>query len=158
MDNSLKNLETKKEEIKKAEEEKAKKEAEEKAKAEEEAKKKAEEEAKKKAEEEANKKTEESTKDGKITVDEAKKLAEGQFGNSASNPPTYYDYAGWGTYNGKQYYVFNIRWLAGDHLSWIGVVCVSMDGKSYEQMDMPISQELNGSELTGIVAGSGGTF
>ena len=45
VDNSLKNLETKKEEIKKAEEEKAKKEAEEKAKAEEEARKKAEEEA-----------------------------------------------------------------------------------------------------------------
>ena len=53
VDNSLQTLETKKEEIKTAEEEKAKKEAEEKAKAEEEARKKAEEEAKRKAEEES---------------------------------------------------------------------------------------------------------
>ena len=92
-----------------------------------------------------------------ITKEQAQKLAESQFGDATSDPPVVYGYAGWGTYNGKEYYVFDMRWNLGDHTSWIGTVCVCTDGKSYEQLDLPVSSELKGSALK-ISPGYGGTF
>lgn len=93
----------------------------------------------------------------KITMEEALKLAQKQFGDDTSEPPMTYYYCGWGVANGKQYYVFDMRWNLGDHLSYVGTVCISVDGTTYEQMDMPQGNITNGSTLK-LSEGYGGTI
>ena len=93
----------------------------------------------------------------KITMEEALKLAQKHFGDDTSEPPMAYYYCGWGEANGKQYYVFDMRWNLGDHLSYVGTVCISVDGTTYEQMDRPQGKITNGSSLQ-LSEGYGGTI
>lgn len=139
-ENGEKILEEKAELIKEIEQ----KEAEEKAKAEEEARKKAEEEAKKKAEEDAKKKAEQSaattSSTGRISKEQAAKLAEKIDGTTASEtgfPIGYSLEAMVKDSTGLEYYLFRVRWLVDNsHWSTIDGVAVSVDGKKWKQIDI----------------------
>lgn len=53
-----------------------------------------------------------------------------------------YSYVAWiKDEQGMQYYVFTMRWLVGDHWSFIDTVCISADGKTYKEIGMPVSYE-----------------
>lgn len=90
-----------------------------------------------------------------ITSDEAIKLAQKVFGTTADETgfEIGYSYACWvKDQNGKEYYVIDMRWFNGTNWSWIGAVCVAVDGKSYKQLDMPPSFE-NGDTVTNMLDG-----
>ena len=90
-----------------------------------------------------------------ISSDEAIKLAQKVFGtkDSESGYEIGYSYACWvKDQEGKEYYIVNMRWFNGTNWSWIGAVCVAVDGKSYKQLDMPPSFE-NGDTVTNMIGG-----
>ena len=85
----------------------------------------------------------EPTEQGAIGKEKAQKLAEKTWGSTSDETgyPMGYTYAGWGKDSaGKQYYIFDVRWLVEqDHWSYIGTICISADGKTYKQLDAPVS-------------------
>ncbi len=126
-------IESTKEEIEEAIEEIEKKKEEER-KAAEEAKKKAEEEAKKEAEKE------EQSSNGRITEEQAKKLAQkidGTYSEEMDYPIGYTLEAMIKDSSGLEYYLFRVRWLVDNsHWSTIDGVAISVDGKKWKQVDI----------------------
>ncbi len=79
-----------------------------------------------------------------ISKDEALKLAQNKWGTKAEETgyDMGYSYVAWiKDEQGMQYYVFTMRWLVGDHWSFIDTVCISADGKTYKEIGMPVSYE-----------------
>lgn len=68
-----------------------------------------------------------------ITKDQALALAQKKYGTKDpdSGFEIGYSYAGWGKSNGKEYYVFIMRWYVEDHWSYINTACISTDGKTW---------------------------
>lgn len=70
-----------------------------------------------------------------ITKDQALELAKKKYGTKVDAEDMSYDisysYAGWGKYNGKEYYVFIMRQNVVDHWTYINTACISTDGKSW---------------------------
>lgn len=96
------------------------------------------------------------TEKNAISKDKAQELAQSVWGTK-SDETGYeigYAYSGWGKdEQGKQYYVFNARWLVGDHWSYIGTICIAVDGKSYKQLDSIVNTTLNGDVLSNLLPG-----
>ena len=128
----VKEIEDIKQEIKDAIEEIEKKEEEER-KEQEESKKRAEEEEKKKAENEAS-------SNGRITEDQAKKLAQkidGTYADEVGYPIGYTLEAMIKDSSGLEYYLFRVRWLVeNSHWSTIDGVAISVDGKKWKKVDI----------------------
>ena len=128
----VKEIEDIKQEIKDAIEEIEKKEEEER-KEQEESKKRAEEEEKKKAENEAS-------SNGRITEDQAKKLAQkidGTYADEVGYPIGYTLEAMIKDSSGMEYYLFRVRWLVeNSHWSTIDGVAISVDGKKWKKVDI----------------------
>ncbi len=147
----VKEIEDIKQEIKDAIEEIEKKEEEER-KEQEESKKRAEEEEKKKAENEAS-------SNGRITEDQAKKLAQkidGTYADEVGYPIGYTLEAMIKDSSGLEYYLFRVRWLVeNSHWSTIDGVAISVDGKKWKKVD--IYQNYNDGETIQEVY-SEGTF
>lgn len=91
--------------------------------------------------------SDEPTEKGAIGKEKAEELAKKTWG-STSDETGYtigYTYSGWGKdSSGKQYYIFDVRWLVVDHWSYIGTICIAADGKTYKQLDVPISGTAKG--------------
>lgn len=125
-------VENKQAEIKKAQEEKAA--------VEEAIRIKSEEEAKKMVEVAQSSTTTTTTgSSGKITVEEARKLAQKIDGTKSSE--TGYEIGYTHETNvrdatGKQYYLFRVAWLVEDHWSTIDGIAIAMDGKTWKQVDI----------------------
>ena len=68
-----------------------------------------------------------------ITKEQALALAQKHYGTKDPDMgyEIGYSYAGWGKYNGKEYYVFIMRWYVEDHWSYINTACISTDGKTW---------------------------
>ena len=119
-------------------------------KAEEEAKKKAEEEARKKAEEEAKKQQEENkttTSSGRITKEQAEKLAQQIDGTYSEETGYEIGYALERMVkdaSGEEYYLFRVMWMVVDHWSTIDGVAISVDGKKWKQTDIYSKSETMG--------------
>lgn len=89
----------------------------------------------------------EPTEKGAIGKDQAQKLAEKTWGTTSEETGYNigYTYSGWGKDSaGKQYYIFDVRWLVVDHWSYIGTICISADGKTYKQLSVPVSGTAKG--------------
>lgn len=101
---------------------------------------KATEEAKKKAEEEAKKKAEEENSNGRISEEQAKKLAQkidGTYAEEVGYPIGYTLEAMIKDSSGLEYYLFRVRWLVeNSHWSTIDGVAISVDGKKWKQVDI----------------------
>ena len=114
-------------------------------KAEEEAKKKAEEEARKAAEEAAKKQQEENTtttsttSSGRITKEQAEKLAQqidGTYSEETGYEIGYTLERMVKDASGQEYYLFRVMWMVVDHWSTIDGVAISVDGKKWKQTDI----------------------
>ena len=113
-------------------------------KAEEEAKKKAEEEARKAAEEAAKKQQEENTttsttSSGRITKEQAEKLAQqidGTYAEEVGYEIGYTLERMVKDASGQEYYLFRVMWMVVDHWSTIDGVAISVDGKKWKQTDI----------------------
>lgn len=105
-------------------------------------KKKQEEEAKKKAEEEERKKAEAEKQEssGRISEDQARKLAQkidGTYSEEVGYPIGYMLEAMVKDSSGLEYYLFRVRWLVENtHWSTIDGVAISVDGKKWKQIDI----------------------
>lgn len=91
--------------------------------------------------------SDEPTEKGAIGKDQAQKLAEKTWGTTSEETGYNigYTYSGWGKDSaGKQYYIFDVRWLVVDHWSYIGTICISADGKTYKQLSVPVSGTAKG--------------
>ena len=72
-----------------------------------------------------------------ISKDEALKLAQSILGtkNEENGYQYGYFYVCWIKDNdGKQYYVFNVKWYVVNHWSYINTICVCTDGKTYKEI------------------------
>lgn len=79
-----------------------------------------------------------------IGKDEALKLAQNKWGTKSEETgyDIGYSYVAWiKDEQGIEYYVFILRWLVEDHWSFIDTVCISVDGKTYKEIGMPVSYE-----------------
>lgn len=100
----------------------------------------------------------EPTTKNAIGVEKAEKLAQSVWGTESDEGGSQigYSYAGWGKDKaGKEYYIFNARWLVGDHWSYIGTICIAVDGKTYKQLDIVVNPEIAGDTFDML---DGGTF
>lgn len=70
-----------------------------------------------------------------ITKEQALALAQKKYGTKIDAEGMSYDisysYAGWGKYNGKEYYLFVMRQNVVDHWTYMNTACISTDGKSW---------------------------
>lgn len=101
--------------------------------------------------------SEEPTEKGAIGKDQAQKLAEKVWGSTSDETGNQigYTYTGWGKDStGKQYYIFNARWLAGDHWSYIGTICIAVDGKTYKQLDTVVNDIAQGETFNMLEGGN----
>lgn len=93
-----------------------------------------------------------------ITSERAIELAKRVFGTKQAENgyEIVYTYYAWGKdENGKEYYIINMQWNKGDEMSWVGAVCVAVDGKSYKQLAKQPTIK-NGEVITDLL--SGGEF
>jgi len=58
--------------------------------------------------------------------------------------------------DGNEYYLYNVKWFAQNHWSWIGTIFVSVDGEMYKLGDNPLVSATSGQTVTGML--EGGTF
>ena len=101
--------------------------------------------------------SEEPTEKGAIGKDQAQKLAEKVWGSTSDETGNQigYTYTGWGKDSaGKQYYIFNARWLVGDHWSYIGTICIAADGKTYKQLDTVVNDTAKGETFNMLDGGN----
>ena len=101
--------------------------------------------------------SEEPTEKGAIGKDQAQKLAEKVWGSTSDETGNQigYTYTGWGKDStGKQYYIFNARWLVGDHWSYIGTICIAADGKTYKQLDTVVNDIAQGETFNMLEGGN----
>ena len=101
--------------------------------------------------------SEEPTEKGAIGKDQAQKLAEKVWGSTSDETGNQigYTYTGWGKDSaGKQYYIFNARWLVGDHWSYIGTICIAVDGKTYKQLDTVVNDTAKGETFNMLDGGN----
>ena len=101
--------------------------------------------------------SEEPTEKGAIGKDQAQKLAEKVWGSTSDETGNQigYTYTGWGKDStGKQYYIFNARWLVGDHWSYIGTICIAADGKTYKQLDTVVKDTAKGETFNMLDGGN----
>lgn len=101
--------------------------------------------------------SEEPTEKGAIGKDQAQKLAEKVWGSTSDETGNQigYTYTGWGKDStGKQYYIFNARWLVGDHWSYIGTICIAADGKTYKQLDKVVNDTAKGETFEMLPGGN----
>lgn len=101
--------------------------------------------------------SEEPTEKGAIGKDQAQKLAEKVWGSTSDETGNQigYTYTGWGKDSaGKQYYIFNARWLVGDHWSYIGTICIAADGKTYKQLDTVVNDTARGETFNMLDGGN----
>ena len=101
--------------------------------------------------------SEEPTEKGAIGKDQAQKLAEKVWGSTSDETGNKigYTYTGWGKDSaGKQYYIFNARWLVGDHWSYIGTICIAADGKTYKQLDTVVNDTAKGETFNMLDGGN----
>lgn len=99
----------------------------------------------------------EPTEQGAIGKNKAQDLAEKVWGSTSDETGNQigYTYAGWGKDNtGKQYYIFNARWLVGDHWSYIGTICIAVDGKTYKQLDTVVNDTAKGETFNMLDGGN----
>ena len=93
-----------------------------------------------------------------ITSERAIELAKRVFGTKQAENgyEIVYTYYAWGKdESGKEYYVINMQWNKDNELSWVGAVCVAVDGKSYKQLAKQPTIK-NGEVITDLL--SGGEF
>lgn len=93
-----------------------------------------------------------------ITSDRAIELAKRVFGTKQAENgyEIVYTYYAWGKdESGKEYYIINMQWNKDNELSWVGAVCVAVDGKSYKQLAKQPTIK-NGEVITDLL--SGGEF
>ncbi len=99
----------------------------------------------------------EPTEQGAIGKNKAQDLAEKVWGSTSDETGNQigYTYAGWGKDNtGKQYYIFNARWLVEDHWSYIGTICIAVDGKTYKQLDTVVNDIAKGETFNMLDGGN----
>ena len=96
------------------------------------------------------------TTEGAISKEEAQILAENVWGtkSKATGYKISYSYIAWiRDEEGKEYYLFNVKWFADNHWSWIGTLFISVDGSEYKQGDVPLVSVSNGQTVKGMLEG-----
>lgn len=94
-----------------------------------------------------------------ITKEEAHTLAESVWGSKsrATGFEINYSYVAIiKDEDGNEYYLYNVKWFAQNHWSWIGTIFVSVDGEMYKLGDNPLVSATSGQTVTGML--EGGTF
>lgn len=96
------------------------------------------------------------TTEGAISKEEAQILAENVWGikSKATGYKISYSYIAWiRDEEGREYYLFNVKWFADSHWSWIGTLFISVDGTEYKQGDVPLVSVSNGQTVKGMLEG-----
>lgn len=94
--------------------------------------------------------------EGAITKEEAFTLAESVWGNKSRATGYEIDYSYIAIIkdeDGNEYYLFNVKWFAQNHWSWIGTIFISVDGNEYKLGDIPLVSATSGQTVTGMLEG-----
>ncbi len=97
--------------------------------------------------------------EGAITKEEAHTLAESIWGDKSRATGFEINYSYIAIIKdeaGNEYYLYNVKWFAQNHWSWIGTIFISVDGEMYKLGDNPLVSATSGQTVTGMI--EGGTF
>ena len=90
-----------------------------------------------------------------ITQEQAIELAKKVYGSKLQETgfEIGYSYYAWVKDNlGKEYYVINMQVFNGKNWSWIGTICIAVDGSEYRQLPNPPACQ-NGEVIEGMLEG-----